>query len=152
MAGIVASSSLASKIENQVDDEDIDNWAKDQLERDQHFMMAGHSSHASHGSHGSHGSHRSSSGGITVPRSGSNSTTPSNPLPVPKKPSTTQKVSQIQLMKVQAYLTGMNLYRGNIDGIDGPLTREAIIKYQKRYGLSRTGIVNSSLLRHMGLD
>ena len=55
-------------------------------------------------------------------------------------------------MKVQAYLSGLNLYRGNVDGLDGPLTREAVIKYQLRFGLSATGIVDNRLLRHMGLQ
>ena len=39
-------------------------------------------------------------------------------------------------MKAQAYLSGLNLYRGAVDGLDGPLTREAVIRYQIRYGLS----------------
>ena len=73
----------------------------------------------SHGSHASHGSHRSSSGSVTVPRS-SNSTAPTNSLPSLRKPSPTQKVPQIQIMKAQAYLSGLNLYRGAVDGVDGP--------------------------------
>ena len=55
-------------------------------------------------------------------------------------------------MKAQAYLSGLNLYRGAVDGLDGPLTREAVIKYQIRYGLSATGVIDTRLLRHMGLQ
>ena len=159
MAGIVASNSLSAKTATLLEEENIDDWAKDQFERDQHFMMAGHSSHASHGSHRSHSSHRSSSTPSTpikplfkIPDPNNDSTRPSNPLPLPKKLAPGQKVTELELMKVQAYLSGMNLYRGDIDGVDGPLTREAIIKYQTRYGLSRTGIVDKRLLRHMGLN
>ena len=154
MAGFIASNSLSAKTGTHLDQENVDEWAKDQFARDQHFMMAGHSSHRSHGSHQSHGSHRSSSTPSTplfrLPDN--DSTSPSNPLPLPKKPAPGQKVTELELMKVQAYLSGMNLYRGDIDGVDGPLTREAIIKYQTRYGLPRTGIVDKRLLSHMGLN
>ena len=151
VAGIVANSTLASKSYNDDKELEPEGWVKDFLERDQHFMFAGHSSHRSHGSHASHGSHRSSSGSVTVPRS-SNSTAPTNSLPSLRKPSPTQKVPQIQIMKAQAYLSGLNLYRGAVDGLDGPLTREAVIKYQIRYGLSATGVIDARLLRHMGLQ
>ena len=151
VAGMVANSTLASNNYKSDKNWEPEGWIKDFLERDQNFLFAGHSSHRSHGSHSSHGSHRSSSGGITVPRS-SNSTTPTNPLPSFRKPSPTQKVPQLQIMKVQAYLSGLNLYRGNVDGLDGPLTREAVIKYQLRFGLSATGIVDNRLLRQMGVQ
>ena len=151
VAGMVANTTLASK-NHEIDKEwEPQGWIKDLLERDQHFLFAGHSSHRSHGSHSSHGSHRSSSGGTTVPRS-NNSTKPANPLPSFRNPSPTQKVPQLQILKVQAYLSGLNLYRGTVDGLDGPLTREAVIKYQLKFGLSVTGIVDNRLLRHMGLQ
>ena len=66
MAGIVANNSLSKKTTDYIDGENIDDWAKDQFERDQHFMMAGHA-HRSHGSHASLGSHRSSSPSPSIP-------------------------------------------------------------------------------------
>ena len=56
-----------------------------------------------------------------------------------------------QILEVQKILKGMGLYDDDVDGIIGPNTREAVMKYQKQKGLAETGSVDKRLLRHMGV-
>ena len=44
-----------------------------------------------------------------------------------KKTKPNSKVPQIQIMKVQAYLSGLNLYRGAVDGLDGHLLEKRLL-------------------------
>lgn len=127
----------------------------------------GSKQHRSHGSHQSHGSHRSSSGGARprpsprpapapAPRPAreeSQSTSPSSVLPSSGSSSAAgiAKLELSQLARVQALLAGHGYYTGTIDGVDGPLTRSAISRFQAAQGLSVTGQVNNELLQALGL-
>ncbi len=52
---------------------------------------------------------------------------------------------------VQAALARRGYYHGPIDGDIGPGSRHAIARYQADHGLRPTGVINSSLLRVLGL-
>jgi peptidoglycan hydrolase-like protein with peptidoglycan-binding domain len=53
--------------------------------------------------------------------------------------------------RIQIELMIVDLYRGPIDGIVGPKTLEAIMKYQRLKGLPVTGNIDETLLRAMNL-
>ena len=129
---------------------DIDNdWIENYQNNDLPFSLAGHRSHSSHSSHGSH---RSSSSGVTPSyRAPSLSTPPTSTLP--SKPTLRGNSNAfLELAKrIQIELMIVNLYRGPIDGIVGPKTLEAIMKYQRMKGLPITGNIDETLLRAMNL-
>jgi peptidoglycan hydrolase-like protein with peptidoglycan-binding domain len=50
----------------------------------------------------------------------------------------------------QAALRALNLYRGTVDGIRGPLTRQAVRSFQRRRGLLVDGIVGPQTRRALG--
>jgi hypothetical protein len=52
---------------------------------------------------------------------------------------------------VQSALADMGYYRGPIDGIIGPMTRQAIEDYQRDRGLVVSGRINRALLESLGL-
>jgi hypothetical protein len=52
---------------------------------------------------------------------------------------------------LQSALAGLGLYRGTIDGIDGPLTRGAVRAAQGRFGMPPTGRADDQLLQRLGL-
>jgi peptidoglycan hydrolase-like protein with peptidoglycan-binding domain len=51
---------------------------------------------------------------------------------------------------VQVALKALNLYGGAVDGIRGPLTRRAVIRFQRRRNLSVDGIVGPQTRRALG--
>jgi len=51
----------------------------------------------------------------------------------------------------QEQLAGQGYYRGEIDGVFGPETRRAIMRYQNDHGLGVTGRLNLDTLRALGL-
>ena len=53
---------------------------------------------------------------------------------------------------VQQRLKELGYYKGNIDGIYGSQTRNAVIRFQKDYGLTADGIVGPKTLRMLGLS
>jgi len=53
---------------------------------------------------------------------------------------------------VQAELRRRHFYSGNIDGIFGPRTREALMAYQSRRGLRVTGVIDGPTLNALGLN
>ena len=53
--------------------------------------------------------------------------------------------------KVQVELSRYNLYRGRIDGLLGPKTKEGIIRYQMAIGLPATGELDQTTLLVMGI-
>lgn len=53
---------------------------------------------------------------------------------------------------VQQALAYRGYYRGSIDGLIGPYSREAIARYQADHGLRPTGLISSSLLRSLDLE
>jgi peptidoglycan hydrolase-like protein with peptidoglycan-binding domain len=52
--------------------------------------------------------------------------------------------------QVQAILQSMNLYAGDVDGIDGPNTRKAIEAYRKTMGMEPSGGIDDALLEQLG--
>ncbi len=54
-------------------------------------------------------------------------------------------------LQVQGALQAYGYYDGPIDGIIGPLTREALERFQRTYGLSVTGSITSEVLDHVGI-
>jgi len=51
---------------------------------------------------------------------------------------------------VQVALHSMNLYRGTVDGVSGPLTKGAVRSFQRRKGLTVDGIVGPQTRRALG--
>jgi peptidoglycan hydrolase-like protein with peptidoglycan-binding domain len=52
--------------------------------------------------------------------------------------------------QVQGILQSMNLYAGDVDGIDGPNTRKAIEAYRKTMGMEVSGGIDDALLEQLG--
>jgi hypothetical protein len=53
------------------------------------------------------------------------------------------------LRRLQAALARLGLYRGVVDGIDGPLTKGAVRAAQRRFGLTPTGRADAALFRRL---
>lgn len=51
---------------------------------------------------------------------------------------------------LQAALQSLHLYRGYVDGIEGPLTRRGLIAFQRRRGLPADGILGPQTRRALG--
>ena len=52
---------------------------------------------------------------------------------------------------VQALLQQMGYYTGEVDGLLGPLTREALTAYQADQGLTTTAVIDQPTLDSLGL-
>lgn len=61
-----------------------------------------------------------------------------------------QVVGDPTVKEVQETLRELNFYGGEVDGLFGPNTREAIEAYQAKMGMSVTGSVDDSLLDQLG--
>jgi peptidoglycan hydrolase-like protein with peptidoglycan-binding domain len=59
-------------------------------------------------------------------------------------------VPPAKLAALQAALKTLHLYRGHVDGIDGPLTRRGLIAFQRRRGLQADGILGPRTRRALG--
>jgi localization factor PodJL len=68
---------------------------------------------------------------------------PATPPPEPPAPPATARE---QLVEIQKLLSGMRLYTGKPDGLIGPLTRKAILAFQRKAGLPQTGEPSPELL------
>ncbi len=53
---------------------------------------------------------------------------------------------------VQAILQHQGYYKGEVDGLLGPLTREALVGYQNDNGLYRTAVIDEPTLSSLGLE
>jgi len=53
--------------------------------------------------------------------------------------------------EVQKVLKKWGYYNGSVDGINGPLTKAAVKRFQKKYGLTQDGIVGPKTAAKMGL-
>lgn len=56
-----------------------------------------------------------------------------------------------QVSEIQSRLKKWGYYNGNVDGIFGSATRNAVIKFQKKNGLTPDGIVGSKTLAALGI-
>ncbi len=61
-----------------------------------------------------------------------------------------QVVGDPMVRNVQETLKELNFYGGEVDGLFGPNTREAIEAYQAKMGMAVTGAVDGSLLDQLG--
>ena len=52
---------------------------------------------------------------------------------------------------VQALLQEMGYYKGEVDGLLGPLTREALTAYQADQGLTATAVIDQPTLDSLGM-
>ena len=52
--------------------------------------------------------------------------------------------------QVQSILQSMNLYAGDVDGINGPNTRKAVEAYRKTMGMEVSGDIDDALLEQLG--
>ena len=52
---------------------------------------------------------------------------------------------------VQAALQDMGYYTGEVDGLLGPLTREALAGYQADQGLTQTEVIDEPTLDSLGM-
>jgi hypothetical protein len=52
---------------------------------------------------------------------------------------------------VQAVLQEMGYYKGEVDGLLGPLTRDALIKYQTDQGMVATAVIDEPTLDALGM-
>ena len=151
------------------DDALIARFAQDHL-----FHLAQHRSHSSHASHSSHRSGTSGRPRAPVytpppprvpratptpsPTRNPRSTPPSSILPsspavAPQPlytPPATVDPSRAQIeelvRKVQTGLMALGYYEGPPDGIVGPKTRDALIRFQTDYGLKVTGTITPEVL------
>lgn len=57
-----------------------------------------------------------------------------------------------EVTAIQEKLKEYGLYNGNIDGIYGSATREAVIRYQKANGLTADGIAGPATLKSLGIS
>jgi peptidoglycan hydrolase-like protein with peptidoglycan-binding domain len=53
---------------------------------------------------------------------------------------------------VQAVLQQMGYYKGEVDGLLGPLTREALTAYQGEQGLAQTATIDEPTLDALGMS
>lgn len=59
---------------------------------------------------------------------------------------------RIQVRKVQEKLAAQGFYKGEVDGLFGPMTQEAILGYQESKGLIESGAIDRRLLRSLGIN
>lgn len=57
-----------------------------------------------------------------------------------------------EVTSIQTKLKELGYYKGNIDGIFGSGTKDAVTRFQKAKGLDADGIVGSKTLKALGLD
>jgi hypothetical protein len=55
------------------------------------------------------------------------------------------------IANVQAELQQMGYYKGEVDGLLGPLTREALTAYQSEQGLTTTAVIDEPTLDSLGM-
>ena len=53
------------------------------------------------------------------------------------------------IQDIQRDLASMSMYDGEIDGLNGPQTRAAIINYEKKYEMTARGLASPRLLEHI---
>ena len=127
-----------------------------------------YAAHRSHSSHGSHRSHRSSAGStqrraVPAPPPAPQSTptpAPSPVQPVPRAVPGTGQVTprptledlSVMVVRVQAALMRRGYYKGDIDGLLGPLTRAALKGFQRSEGLTQTGRMDLETLSRLGIS
>lgn len=73
------------------------------------------------------------------------------PVPIMRPQNNDPKAPASSLVReAQAHLSALGYYLGEVDGLYGPKTREAIISFETAYGYKASGLVSTSLLRNIG--
>lgn len=57
-----------------------------------------------------------------------------------------------EVKQIQSKLKSLGMYSGAVDGIFGPVTRSAVIAFQKSVGLTADGIAGPATLKYLGLQ
>jgi peptidoglycan hydrolase-like protein with peptidoglycan-binding domain len=70
---------------------------------------------------------------------------------VPPPAAQSTLAGEAEISRVQSALADLGLYKGEVDGLSGPNTRDAIASYQRIVGIEETGNINAALLQHLGL-
>ena len=60
------------------------------------------------------------------------------------------QASRANVAALQSALTRLHLYRGFVDGVKGPLTRSAVVRFQRRRGLAVDGIAGPQTRHALG--
>jgi len=68
---------------------------------------------------------------------------------ISKVETTIQKSQQQLVISVQTELKRLGLYHSTIDGVQGAGTSRAVLSYQERMGLTKTGVINDDLVQRM---
>ena len=137
--------------------------------------------HRSHSSHSSHGSHRSSSGSSSsrstpkpsapvyrraeptpsIPKSDPIGQEPREPSSYPSAENSTALAEKLKneemrkniIMRMQLTLQFEKYYDGEIDGIMGPKTRAAVLKYKKdKIGSTHPQVLDAETLNLFGIS
>jgi len=53
--------------------------------------------------------------------------------------------------EVQLILAKRGYYHGDVDGVIGPMSQDAIARYQANHGLAVTGVIDGGLLNSLGI-
>lgn len=69
-----------------------------------------------------------------------------------QSPQAESSISHNQMKQVQEKLKSEGLYKGQVDGIDGPQTKQALEQYQKQQNLQQTGSLDHQTLDKLGLS
>lgn len=127
------------------------------------FQVAGHRSHRSHSSHRSHYSSRVGYGSYHKPsysspsKSSSSYSSPSNRTKSVSVSSDNVSKTSIDsetkvdpvVLEIQEKLKKLGFYEGEVDGLYGEKTRNAIILYQTKEGLDPDGKATKDLLEQI---
>ncbi len=73
----------------------------------------------------------------------------SDPQSTASIPNRRPKASDVTIYNLQSAMRSKGLYQGDVDGVFGPQTANAIRAYQKRRGLEATGEPTDALLVHL---
>jgi His-Xaa-Ser repeat protein HxsA len=141
------------------------------LNFDMDNLFASHRSHSSHRWHSSHRSHYSGSGSGSSYVPSSSYVTPStssSSLPSSSAtPSTSSYVAddvesrptlsvdeklRLQVIRVQIRLNSLQLYDGQIDGVFGEETKDALKLFQRVKELPATGLMSTPTLNALGIS
>ncbi|MBO6719136.1 MAG: peptidoglycan-binding protein [Rhizobiaceae bacterium] len=78
---------------------------------------------------------------------------PPDPQPTESiQPQVTVLPGDATVARVQMTLRGLDLYRGEVDGLPGPQTSAAVTAYQRIVGLAQTGEIDGAVLAQLGIE
>ena len=63
-----------------------------------------------------------------------------------------QSYSETEIREIQHVLLSRGLYEGEIDGVIGPRTKQAIVAFQRKQGLQATGEIDTRTISALGVN